>query len=129
MFDETFARRVMQKLIEEKARSCPTCWGVCARYGCSNPHDTDTKKLCASFSVINTGIIFNRTTYNSIKASDFECFPDGWDWSLFHMAQTGQMVGMMLGPAVSRLQNVGTEGATVTQNGKLSHPLLPPPPR
>ena len=38
------------------------------------------------------------------KKSDFEAFGDGWDWSLFHLAQTGQMSDMMLGPAVSRVR-------------------------
>jgi len=103
----------MQTLLDEKRRSCSNCWAVCTRYGCSDPHDTDTRKLCASFSVINTGIAFDRATYEQIKASDFDTFPDGWDWSLFHLVQTGQMKGRMLGPAVSRLENVGTEGATV----------------
>ena len=103
----------MQILLEEKQKTCPTCWGVCARYSCGNAQDVDTRKLCASFSFINTGIAFNRSTYEQIRASTFESFPDGWDWSLFHLVQTGQIGGMMLGPAVSRLENLGKEGATV----------------
>lgn len=112
----------MQILLEEKQSTCPGCWGVCARYSCSNPHDADARKLCASFSFINTGIAFNRVTYEQIRASDFESFPDGWDWSLFHLVQTGQMGGMMLGPAVSRLENVGKEGATVNYGTSLTCP-------
>ena len=44
-------------------------------------------------------------------------FADGWDWSLFHLAQTGQMADMMLGPAVARIRNVGVEvsGHTVVK--------------
>ena len=32
-------------------------------------------------------------------------------------SQTGQMPDMILGPAVSRLSNVGHEGVTVAQGG------------
>jgi hypothetical protein len=114
--------RVMQILLEEKQKACPNCWGVCARYSCSNAQDVDTRKLCASFSFINTGIAFNRSTYEQIRASTFESFPDGWDWSLFHLVQTGQIGGMMLGPAVSRLENLGKEGATVNSGTFLMSP-------
>lgn len=105
---------LMDHLISVKKTRCHQCWGITMRWACRHVEDTDRKKICRSHHVINTGIIFNRTTYDLIRQSDFMTFPDGWDWSLFHLAQTGQIPDMMIGPAVSRISNIGTEGATVT---------------
>ena len=55
----------------------------------------------------------NRSVYRIIKRSDWLDFADGWDWTLFHLAQTGQMPDGMLAPAMSRMRNIGVAGATV----------------
>mmetsp|Transcript_28261 Transcript_28261/g.91502 ORF Transcript_28261/g.91502 Transcript_28261/m.91502 type:complete len:969 (-) Transcript_28261:184-3090(-) len=110
---------LLDHLLVLKREACPRCWGVTVRWACmpgdAGVTEQDAWKLCRSHTFINTGIAFNRTTYLHIKRSDFDFFPDGWDWSLFHLAQTGQMPDMILGPAVSRLSNVGHEGVTVEQ--------------
>jgi hypothetical protein len=49
---------------------------------------------------VNTGLAFDRGVRERVLASDFAAFPDGWDWSLFHLAQTGQIPDCQLGPAV-----------------------------
>jgi len=108
---------LLTELIHRQERECKGCWGVTVRWACMRDDDPDIRKLCRSHSVINTGIAFARSTYEAIKASDFESFSDGWDWSLFHLAQTGQMPDMMLGPAVSRITNIGRLGATVVEGG------------
>ncbi len=112
---------VLTRLVELQKTECPRCWGVTVRWACMHDDDTDARKLCRSHSVINTGIAFDRSTYDAIKKSDFEAFNDGWDWSLFHLAQTGQMPDMMLGPALSRISNIGRLGATVTDDGQDPH--------
>ena len=109
--------KVLTELISLRERECKGCWGVTVRWACMHDNDQDHTKLCRSHSVINTGIAFDRSTYEAIKSSDFASFGDGWDWSLFHLAQTGQMPDMMLGPAVSRISNIGKLGATVTEGG------------
>jgi hypothetical protein len=109
--------QVLTRLIQLRRGNCSACWGVTVRWACMHDDDKDVRKVCRSHSVINTGIAFDRSTYEAIKASDFEAFSDGWDWSLFHLAQTGQMGDMMLGPAVSRIANIGRLGATVTEHG------------
>eukprot|EP00961_Rhodomonas_salina_P158754 2137034-Rhodomonas_salina.6 len=108
---------VISLLIDLKARSCPRCWAVCVKYGCRDMSDTEAYKVCRTHSVMNTGIAFNRSLYAAIKSSDFASFADGWDWTLFHLAQTGQMADMMLAPAVSRIRNIGVKGATVKDDG------------
>jgi hypothetical protein len=112
---------VLARLVELQRTECAGCWGVTVRWACMHDDDKDARKLCRSHSVINTGIAFDRSTYEAIKASDFEAFNDGWDWSLFHLSQTGQMRDMMLGPAVSRISNIGRLGATVTEDGQDPH--------
>mmetsp|Transcript_41434 Transcript_41434/g.84710 ORF Transcript_41434/g.84710 Transcript_41434/m.84710 type:complete len:1046 (-) Transcript_41434:18-3155(-) len=112
---------LLAHLIDLQRKECSYCWGVTVRWACTQVQDTDTKKICKSHHIINTGIAFNRDTFEQIKESDFERFPDGWDWSLFHLAQTGQMNDMMLGPAVSRIRNIGTEGVTVSEDGGDAH--------
>uniref|UniRef100_A0A7S0HPS4 Alpha-1,6-mannosyl-glycoprotein 2-beta-N-acetylglucosaminyltransferase n=1 Tax=Hanusia phi TaxID=3032 RepID=A0A7S0HPS4_9CRYP len=104
---------MMSLLISMQKTFCPQCWGVCVRHGCASERDVDTFKICRTRSVINTGISFNRSTFNAIRLSDFEHFLDGWDWSLFHLAQTGQIPDMMLAPAISRVRNIGRRGSTV----------------
>ena len=108
---------VTMLLLDLKARECPQCWAVGVKYGCRDMNDREVYKVCRSHAVMNTGIAFNRSTYEKIKRSDFMGFADGWDWSLFHLAQTGQMADMMLAPAVSRIRNIGMKGATVMDNG------------
>ena len=116
---------VLTRLVRMQDHHCPACWGVTVRWGCMHDNDADVRKVCRSHSVINTGIAFSRDTYDAIKASDFENFADGWDWALFHLAQTGQIGGrdMMLGPAVSRVSNIGREGATVSADAADPHVL------
>ena len=116
---------VLTRLVRMQEQHCPACWGVTVRWGCMHDNDADVRKVCRSHSVINTGIAFSRDTYDAIKASDFEQFADGWDWALFHLAQTGQIGGrdMMLGPAVSRISNIGREGATVSPDAADPHVL------
>jgi hypothetical protein len=116
---------VLPRLIELHRSACAACWGVTVRWGCMRDDDSDERKVCRSHSVINTGIAFARSTYEAIRASDFDDFGDGWDWSLFHLAQTGQLGAgdMMLGPAVSRIRNIGRRGATVTAEGADPHLL------
>jgi len=108
---------LLSHLVYLKQHHCPRCWGVTLRWACMHSDDEDGTKVCRSHSVINTGIAFNRSTYLAIKNSNFDLFADGWDWSLFHLAQTGQMPPMMIGPALSRVRNVGREGVTVTEKG------------
>ena len=116
---------VLSRLIQLQHSECAACWGVTVRWACMRDDDADDRKVCRSHAVINTGIAFARSTYEAIRASDFDDFGDGWDWSLFHLAQTGQLGAgdMMLGPAVSRIRNVGRRGATVTAEGADPHLL------
>ena len=105
--------QVMEVLVALKASVCPQCWAVCAKYGCREPSASKVLHICRSSAVINSGIALNRSIYRIIKRSDWLDFADGWDWTLFHLAQTGQMPDGMLAPAVSRMRNIGLEGATV----------------
>mmetsp|Transcript_9399 Transcript_9399/g.31447 ORF Transcript_9399/g.31447 Transcript_9399/m.31447 type:complete len:1072 (-) Transcript_9399:53-3268(-) len=104
---------LMRLLIAMQQNACPQCWGVCVRHGCASERERDLYKICRTRAVINTGISFNRSIYNLITQSDFLHFLDGWDWSIFHLAQTGQIPDMMLAPAISRVRNIGRKGSTV----------------
>jgi hypothetical protein len=43
----------------------------------------------------------------------FSAFEDGWDWSFWHMQQTGALPPSFLAPALSRLRNYGEQGITL----------------
>lgn len=78
---------------------------------------------CRHNKFVNTGLAFNRSVFEAIRASDFLVFRDGWDWSLFHLIQTRQMLNCqpdcqprMLSPQVSRINNIGTTGVTMRKD-------------
>mmetsp|Transcript_11242 Transcript_11242/g.17800 ORF Transcript_11242/g.17800 Transcript_11242/m.17800 type:complete len:147 (-) Transcript_11242:130-570(-) len=82
--------------------------------------ETDIHKACRVKWFVNTGLAFNRTIYEAIAQSDFDSFRDGWDWSIYHLIQTQQLlkcqshdascIPHMVAPAMSRIANIGTAG-------------------
>ena len=87
---------------------------------------------------MNTGLAFDRGVRERVLASDFAAFPDGWDWALFHLAQTGQIPDCQLGPAVRRpapraaprrpAQPPAPERVHILLPGAPAHPAAAPPP-
>ena len=47
---------------------------------------------CSHTKILNTGVALNRSVFEAIRVSDFLVFQDGWDWSLYHVVQTRQML-------------------------------------
>eukprot|EP00802_Teleaulax_amphioxeia_P007425 Tamp_07431.p3 GENE.Tamp_07431~~Tamp_07431.p3 ORF type:complete len:150 (+),score=30.61 Tamp_07431:68-517(+) len=92
--------------------------------------ESDVHKACRVKWFVNTGLAFNRSIYAAIVRSDFDAFRDGWDWSMYHLIQTQQLlpcqttaercIPHMVAPAVSRIANIGTEGVTVHGNDAAS---------
>ena len=102
---------------------CEGCWGVYLKFGCMEEgKETDIHKACRVKWFVNTGLAFNRSIYEAIAASDFDSFRDGWDWSIYHLIQTQQLLACqsatheprciphMVAPAVSRIANIGAAG-------------------
>jgi len=124
------------------------CWGAYMKFGCQGEgKETDIYKACRVKWFVNTGVAFNRSVFEAIEASDFESFRDGWDWSMYHLIQTrqllpcqqgdGQIDGQtssactphMLAPAVARISNIGEDGVTVHRDdrstlGQLRYPRV-----
>jgi hypothetical protein len=110
---------------------CEGCWGVYLKFGCREENqETDIHKACRVKWFVNTGLAFNRSIYGRIARSDFDSFRDGWDWSIYHLIQTQQLlpcqtssercIPHMVAPAVSRIANIGREGVTVHSNDAVS---------
>lgn len=80
-------------------------------------------RACSFDGFINTAYAFNRSVYDKLKEhqEDFWAFRDGWDWSLFHLMQMRGFPHRQLAPAVSRVRNIGDEGATVTKDSALKY--------
>jgi len=104
--------------------SCPACWGVFLKWGCMRADkELDVHKACRVKTFTNTGVAFNRSILAQIEQSTFDDFRDGWDWSMYHIIQTQQLlpcqpdcVPHMVAPAVSRIANIGTHGVTVSED-------------
>lgn len=74
---------------------CANCWAVAM--GAVSPCSLSSlhkpwSLSCVHRQFVNTGLVFNRSIFHAIIASDFLAFRDGWDWSLFHVLQTRQML-------------------------------------
>ena len=75
---------------------CAGCWAV-AMGGSSPCRPSSSAQeawtlTCRHTQFVNTGLVFNRSIFHSVVASDFLAFRDGWDWSLYHVIQTQQML-------------------------------------
>ena len=70
---------------------CSSCWGVGLRFGCARPEPSDDTGVCMAEGFVNTGYAFNRSFFQTLDAhaDDFWAFPDGWDFSIFHLIQMG----------------------------------------
>ena len=104
-----------------------SCFSVTMRYACGGDgavgSDADLGALCFSKSFVNTAVAFNRSVAASLLRSDFAGFRDGWDWSVYHLIQTAQLLPCQpactprqLAPFVSRVRNVGRHGVTVNED-------------
>jgi len=105
---------------------CANCWAVAM--GAVSPCSLSSlhkpwSLSCVHRQFVNTGLVFNRSIFHAIIASDFLAFRDGWDWSLFHVLQTRQMLSCqpdchpaVLSPHVSRIRNIGKDGVTMRSN-------------
>lgn len=113
----------LQALLKIRDR-CDGCWGVYLKFGCEREEkEEDEKKACRVKWFVNTGLAFNRSVFHSILNSDFLDFRDGWDWSIYHLIQTRQLLPCqpsctphMVAPAVSRISNIGRSGVTVRED-------------
>ena len=73
--------------------ACEGCWGVYLKFGCmEESKESDVHKACRVKWFVNTGLAFNRSIYAAIVRSDFDAFRDGWDWSMYHLIQTQQLL-------------------------------------
>jgi len=113
----------LQALLKIRDR-CDGCWGVYLKFGCEREEkEEDERKACRVKWFVNTGLAFNRSVFHSILNSDFLDFRDGWDWSIYHLIQTRQLLPCqpsctphMVAPAVSRISNIGRSGVTVRED-------------
>ena len=104
--------------------SCHGCWGVYLKFGCMEENkESDVHKACRVKWFVNTGLAFNRSVYVAIARSDFDEFRDGWDWSIYHLIQTQQLLPCqphctphMVAPAVSRIANIGSSGGVTVHS-------------
>lgn len=107
---------------------CTACWAIFLKWGCMREdQEEDINKACRVKWFTNTGVAFNRTIFNQIEKSTFDEFRDGWDWSMYHIIQTQQLlpcqpdcVPHMVAPAVARISNIGTHGVTVKEEDAAS---------
>ena len=114
---------------------CAACWGVHLKWGCEQKDkEHDINMACRVKWFRNTGLSFNRTIFARIEISTFEEFRDGWDYSLYHIIQTQQLlpcqplcVPHMVAPAVARIANIGRHGATVDETNvhEIEFPTVP----
>jgi len=120
---------------------CAGCWAV-AMGGSSPCRPSSSAQeawtlTCRHTQFVNTGLVFNLSIFHSVVASDFLAFRDGWDWSLYHVVQTQQMLRCqpkcsprVLSPYVSRINNIGTSGVTMRDDDphlqqQLNFPHIP----
>ena len=63
----------------------------------------------------NTGYAFGACTWAKFEAArdEFDAFPDGWDWAMYHLQQKGLVGQEFVLPRLPRIRNIGVEGVNM----------------